>query len=124
MSSREFAEWQAFAQIQPLGDLRADVRIAMLATLIAGALGAEGFDPWSFLPWVDKPEAEAGVTIAEPLQSGSGRPAPIGQARDPEAEAELARAEGLFDKFRTWAILEGAEAPELRGEGVTGGDSL
>lgn len=35
MSSKEFAEWMAYAQIEPFGDERADMRMAILASLIA-----------------------------------------------------------------------------------------
>lgn len=35
MSSHEFAEWMAFAKIQPFGELRSDFRFASLQALIA-----------------------------------------------------------------------------------------
>jgi hypothetical protein len=35
MSSHEFAEWMAFAKIQPFGEVRADFRFASLQALIA-----------------------------------------------------------------------------------------
>ncbi len=34
MSSHEFAEWMAFAQFHPLGERRADIRMATLASVI------------------------------------------------------------------------------------------
>ncbi len=38
MSSREFAEWMAFAQFHPLGERRADIRMAMLASVITNVM--------------------------------------------------------------------------------------
>jgi hypothetical protein len=37
MSSREFAEWVAYAGIEPFGETRADIRIATVAALLAEA---------------------------------------------------------------------------------------
>ena len=37
MSSREFAEWVAYAGMEPFGETRADIRIATLAALFAEA---------------------------------------------------------------------------------------
>lgn len=61
MSSREFSEWQAYAQVEPIGALRADLRNAMLMTLIANIYRdpkkrPEPFTPAEFLPFY---EAEA-----------------------------------------------------------------
>lgn len=38
MSSREFAEWMAFFQLQPFGDRRADFRNASLMALISNVM--------------------------------------------------------------------------------------
>ncbi len=37
MSSREFAEWVAYAGMEPFGETRADIRMATLAALFAEA---------------------------------------------------------------------------------------
>ena len=37
MSAREFAEWVAYAGMEPFGETRADIRIATLAALLAEA---------------------------------------------------------------------------------------
>jgi hypothetical protein len=37
MSSKEFSEWMAYAQLEPFGEERADLRMAILASLIANA---------------------------------------------------------------------------------------
>lgn len=38
MSSHEFAEWMAFAQIQPFGEWREDFRMATLAAVITNVM--------------------------------------------------------------------------------------
>ena len=38
MSSREFAEWLAFAGLEPLGDARGDLQAAIIAATVANML--------------------------------------------------------------------------------------
>lgn len=61
MSSAEFSEWMAYAQIEPFGEERADLRMAILATIIANAnrdpkLRPEPFEVSDFMPNFEKPE--------------------------------------------------------------------
>lgn len=44
MSSREFSRWQAFYNIEPFGDWRADLRIARLAALTANIHRSQNAD--------------------------------------------------------------------------------
>lgn len=37
ISSRELTEWNAFANVEPIGDERQDIRFAVLASVIANA---------------------------------------------------------------------------------------
>lgn len=37
MSSHEFTEWMAFAQLEPFGEERADFRAALIAMIVANA---------------------------------------------------------------------------------------
>lgn len=37
VSSREITEWEAFARIEPIGDSRGDLRMAILDSLVANA---------------------------------------------------------------------------------------
>ena len=41
ITSAEFAEWIAYDRISPIGELRADLRSAMLLTLLTNALSDE-----------------------------------------------------------------------------------
>lgn len=45
MSSAEFAEWVAWNRLEPLGERRADLRMAVLASVIANARRAENTPP-------------------------------------------------------------------------------
>lgn len=42
MSSKELTEWMAFASIEPIGESRQDLRIAMLCTLVYNAIKGKG----------------------------------------------------------------------------------
>lgn len=47
---REFREWQAYDRIEPFGEERADLRMAILATVAAQVGGAKNARPADFLP--------------------------------------------------------------------------
>ena len=42
ISSREFAEWQAFDRISPIGDIRSDWQAALIASTVARVFGSKG----------------------------------------------------------------------------------
>lgn len=55
MSPQEFADWQAYDELYPIGDLRTEVEFARLKFLIVSALAGEDDGPdgiedflWSF----------------------------------------------------------------------------
>ncbi|MCL5995491.1 MAG: DUF4035 domain-containing protein [Chloroflexi bacterium] len=55
MSSREFSEWMAYYNLEPFGEERADLRMAMLASLIANVnrdprKHSKPFEPKDFMP--------------------------------------------------------------------------
>lgn len=54
MSSRELIEWQAFAEVEPFGELRADLRIgiqtAALVRLWADPKKSKAITPATFMP--------------------------------------------------------------------------
>lgn len=61
IDSREFTEWMAYATLQPFGDERADLRMALTDCLIANGLRALGGttkgDPFKledFMPFIEK----------------------------------------------------------------------
>lgn len=60
MSSREFAEWRAFDQLDPFGQERGDLRNAILCQLIANALTVKGKKPSvdDFMPKFEKAHAK------------------------------------------------------------------
>lgn len=61
MSSREFAEWIAFAQLHPFGEARADLRMGILAALTANIHRnpdeSDAFTAEQFMPQFQKPPA-------------------------------------------------------------------
>ena len=59
ISSREFAEWLAFYRLEPFGEERADLRMAVLAALIANVnrnpKKRRVFTPEDFMPKFEPP---------------------------------------------------------------------
>ena len=55
--SREFAEWQAYYELEPWGEERADLRAGIVASTIANVNRGKGksFKPGDFMPEFDKP---------------------------------------------------------------------
>ena len=56
LSSRELAEWMAFAQLEPFGEERADLRSAIVASTMANAWRGKRqgpFTPKDFMPRFD-----------------------------------------------------------------------
>ncbi len=41
MSAREYARWVAYARVEPIGDQRADLRMAILANAVARSMGGK-----------------------------------------------------------------------------------
>lgn len=65
MSSREFAEWMAFYRIQPFGEWRRDLRMAMLAAQITNVMTrTKDSDPVTD-PKVFMPDFEAALDEME-----------------------------------------------------------
>ena len=61
MSSREFAEWLAFAGLEPLGDARGDLQAAIIAATVANMLRGKDSSPVGIedmLLRFDEPAAE------------------------------------------------------------------
>lgn len=62
MSSRELTEWHAYAQLEPFGEERADLRQAITTAMIGNAhrdpKKGKAFDAYDFMPYTDKPEPE------------------------------------------------------------------
>lgn len=57
LSAAELAEWEAFNEIEPIGDDRADLRTGILASLWANMhrrKGSPAFKPTDFMPFVDR----------------------------------------------------------------------
>ena len=62
ISSRELIEWMAFAQLEPFGDERADLRMgietAALVRLWADPKKAKNITPATFMPFYEKPPTQ------------------------------------------------------------------
>ena len=60
ISSTELSEWVAFDQIEPIGEVRGDVRAGIIAsTYASGTMKKKGGGKWSpldFMPFADKPK--------------------------------------------------------------------
>ncbi len=67
ISSRQLTEWMAYDQLEPFGERRADLRMAILASLIANAnrdpdKRREPFSPADFMPrFESEPQAQPDV---------------------------------------------------------------
>ena len=61
-SSRDVAEWMAYASIEPFGEERADLRAGIIASVIANVnrdpkKRATPFTPQDFMPFVERESA-------------------------------------------------------------------
>jgi len=66
MSSREFAEWMAYCEVEPFGEERADLRSAIVASTVANAhrdpkRRRKPFRPLDFMPRFDAPRRPKGA---------------------------------------------------------------
>jgi len=64
MTSRQFAEWQAYAAIEPWGEDRADLRAGIVASTVANYAGKSlkedaSVSPIDFMPYAEKPKKAA-----------------------------------------------------------------
>lgn len=67
LTAKEFFEWQAYAELEPFDEVRADLRAALIAQIIANTMGrAEGQDAYTlddftlkFEPKEEDPEKAA-----------------------------------------------------------------
>ena len=60
MSSNEFTEWLAYYRLEPFGEERADLRMAILAALIANVNsdGKKKYSPEEFMPVFDQEQEQ------------------------------------------------------------------
>lgn len=65
LTSRQLAEWMAFGQLEPFGEVRADLRAAIVASTIANAFSVKGrrFKPADFLPRFEKPKSQPAAVM-------------------------------------------------------------
>ncbi len=76
ITSGEFAEWQAFYNIEPFGDQRADLRAGIVASTVAAVFAGSSnthFSPADFMLFQDAGSAEGSnhTTPPESLPPGS-----------------------------------------------------
>lgn len=78
ISSRQFAEWMAYARLEPWGEERADLRAGIVASTIANANRGKGqkpYKPQQFMPSFE-PETEeesAARLLARAMAALGGR---------------------------------------------------
>ncbi|MFO7905798.1 MAG: hypothetical protein R6U98_24280 [Pirellulaceae bacterium] len=63
MTSRQFAEWQAYATLEPWGEDRADLRAGIISSTVANFAGksmkeGSSLAPVDFMPYAEKPKRE------------------------------------------------------------------
>ncbi len=72
MSSREFTEWAAYAQLEPFGEQRADLRMGILAALQANMnrdpKKTKQFTPEDFMPSFESEQRQRNGYNAEALE--------------------------------------------------------
>ena len=73
MSGREFSEWIAYAQLEPFGEERADLRMGILAALQANMnrdpkKTTKDYTPEDFMPKFDREERRSNGWNAEALE--------------------------------------------------------
>lgn len=73
MSSRELIEWQAYAELEPFGDMRADLRMgiqtAALVRLWADPKKSRTITPTTFMPYLDTPTPATAPKTPEQLRA-------------------------------------------------------
>ena len=57
MSSREFAEWKAYNDLEPFGERRGDLRAARICATVAAAMGGTRCTLAEFMPDFDREPA-------------------------------------------------------------------
>ena len=70
ISSREFTRWQAFHEIEPFGEERADLRSGIVASVIANVnrgKHSKTYKPADFMPQFDGPRIQSGEEIWQRL---------------------------------------------------------
>ena len=66
MGSDELTQWMAFYELEPFGDMRADLRSGVVAATFANAnrsKNAKAFTPEDFMPYVDRPEPQVDTRL-------------------------------------------------------------
>lgn len=72
VSSREFTDWQAFAELEPFGEERADLRAGIIASTLANVnrgRGTRAFKPSDFMPKFDAPRIMSADEIGSRLMA-------------------------------------------------------
>lgn len=78
ITSRQFSEWMAYAQIEPFGEERADLRMGVLASLVSNMFrkaGTTAAKPEDFLLFADRdpPEPDSDNDMKSILQAVADR---------------------------------------------------
>ena len=67
LSAVEFGEWVLFAADEPFGDLRADLRAGIVASVIATTMGGRrNAKPTDYMPFLQRAERAAAVAAPDP----------------------------------------------------------
>lgn len=96
IGSRQLTEWMAFDKIDPIGGRRGDAHSAQLATMLANIFARRSGDPPFEIPDFM-------------MEFGPGK------QKTPDE---------LYQMVRIWAILNGAQAPEVRAAPEDGADGI
>lgn len=72
LTARQLAEWEAYQQMEPFGEDRADMRAGIIASTIANVYLKKGAKPLSaldFMPFVEKPKTATAARLRQFFQS-------------------------------------------------------
>jgi hypothetical protein len=78
LSARQMAEWQAYARIEPFGELRADARAGIIASTVQNLLRgkkSKALKPVDIMPYL-KEAQERGrpkLSVADEIREAFGR---------------------------------------------------
>lgn len=72
VDAQEFAEWMAYARVEPFGESRADLRCAIIACVLANIWARKGrrYKPSDFMPEFDRSVKRQSAAQMEQILAG------------------------------------------------------
>ena len=73
MTSREFAEWAAYYDLEPFGERRADLRAGRICATFANVMGGGKATPADFMPSFEPAQPESPAVMRAKLHMAIGK---------------------------------------------------